>query len=48
MLPTGAFGSYKAEFDAPKRGEGYEEIRTVNFVWEGTDEQRALWDRYLF
>ncbi|KAL1412679.1 DNA kinase/phosphatase Pnk1 [Vanrija albida] len=47
LLPALAFGSYTADFEVPKLGEGFEEIRTVNFVWEGDEEQRKLWDRYL-
>lgn len=47
ILPETAFASYKAAFVPPEVKEGFEEVRTVNFVWEGTEDQRSLWDQYL-
>lgn len=46
-VPPMAFAQYQQAYEPPLMKEGFEEIRTVNFVWEGTDEQKALWDRYL-
>ncbi|KAK4683660.1 bifunctional polynucleotide phosphatase/kinase, partial [Tremellales sp. Uapishka_1] len=46
-LPMSAFFTYTAAFEKPTADEGFDEIRAVNFVWRGTAEQRALWDRYL-
>ncbi|BEI84414.1 hypothetical protein CcaverHIS002_0410180 [Cutaneotrichosporon cavernicola] len=47
ILPESAFASYKSGFEPPTLKEGFDELRTVNFVWDGTDEQRILWDQYL-
>lgn len=47
VLPKQAFISFSNAYDAPLKNEGFEEVRTVNFVWEGTAEQFKLWDRYL-
>lgn len=47
MLPLSAFGSYASAYERPEEDEGFEELRTVNFVWEGSEEQRRLWERYM-
>lgn len=47
MLPLSAFATYGSAFERPEMDEGFEELRTVNFVWEGTEEQRAIWNRYM-
>lgn len=47
LLPGSAFWSYKNDFQMPSIDEGFEEIKSVNFVWEGSDEQRRLWDMYM-
>jgi len=46
-VPHLAFAQYKQAYEKPEKKEGYEEVRTVNFVWEGDEAQRKLWDRYL-
>jgi bifunctional polynucleotide phosphatase/kinase len=47
LLPGTAFDGYKGQYEAPSVNEGFDEIRSVNFRWEGTDEQRRLWDMYM-
>lgn len=47
LLPASAFWGYKNDFQAPDVDEGFDEVRGVNFVWEGTDEQRRMWDMYM-
>jgi bifunctional polynucleotide phosphatase/kinase len=47
ILPESAFASYKSGFEPPTAKEGFDEVRTVNFVWDGTEDQRKLWDQYL-
>jgi bifunctional polynucleotide phosphatase/kinase len=47
LLPQVAFTSYAAAFERPDIKEGFDELRLVNFVWEGTDAQRRLWDMYM-
>ncbi|KAL7422837.1 DNA kinase/phosphatase Pnk1 [Cryptotrichosporon argae] len=47
LLPAIAFTSYAGSVQAPAVDEGFDEVRGVNFVWTGSDEQRKLWDRYL-
>jgi bifunctional polynucleotide phosphatase/kinase len=38
---------FMSAFERPEEDEGFDELRIVNFVWEGTDEQRKLWERYM-
>lgn len=47
LLPDTAFFSYQDKFEKPSLTEGFDELRTVNFVWEGTEEQKSKWDQYL-
>jgi bifunctional polynucleotide phosphatase/kinase len=47
-VPHLAFMQWKNAFETPELHEGFEEVRTVNFVWEGDEAQRKLWDRYYW
>lgn len=47
VVPKIAFGQFRSSYDVPQVKEGFEEIRAVNFVWQGREEQFKLWDRYL-
>ena len=47
MLPLSAFYTFGSAFERPEMDEGFDELRTVNFVWEGTEEQRGIWNRYM-
>ena len=46
-LPLSAFTSYESDFEAPAVDEGFDEVRAVNFKFEGSAEQRAKWDMWL-
>jgi bifunctional polynucleotide phosphatase/kinase len=47
LLPGSAFVSYGRDSERPMEDEGFDELRTVNFVWEGDETQRGLWMRYM-
>jgi len=47
LLPGTAFSSYASAFERPEMVEGFDELRTVNSVWEGTEQERRLWERYM-
>ncbi|WWC72602.1 polynucleotide kinase 3'-phosphatase [Kwoniella pini CBS 10737] len=47
LLPMSAFGSYVVAFEKPSIDEGFDEIRGVNFHFEGSEEQRKKWDMYM-
>ena len=46
MLPAVAFRGYASRFEEPKLSEGFEDIITVAFQFEGDEAQRAVWSRY--
>jgi bifunctional polynucleotide phosphatase/kinase len=47
LLPGSAFVSYERDYERPTEDEGFDELRTVDFVWEGDESQRRLWERYV-
>jgi bifunctional polynucleotide phosphatase/kinase len=47
ILPALAFSGYAAQSQEPDMNEGFDEIRGVNFVWKGSDEQRKKWDMWI-
>ncbi|WWD20754.1 polynucleotide kinase 3'-phosphatase [Kwoniella shandongensis] len=47
LLPLLAFTSYAAAFEPPSANEGFDEVRGVNFHFEGGEEQRRKWDMYM-
>lgn len=46
MLPSVAFRSFSSRFRAPKLAEGFEDVVTVDFVFEGDERQRTIWSRH--
>jgi bifunctional polynucleotide phosphatase/kinase len=42
-LPSGAFSSFQKSFETPDTTEGFAEVKTVQWVFQGTDEEKALW-----
>ncbi|RMD39303.1 hypothetical protein DV735_g5822, partial [Chaetothyriales sp. CBS 134920] len=46
MLPGIAFRSFLQRLQEPKLDEGFEDITTVDFVFQGSPEQQAVWSRY--
>lgn len=47
VLPYMAFTSYKSSFELPQVTEGFDELRTVNWVFDGSDEERRRWSMWL-
>ncbi|KAJ9656194.1 DNA kinase/phosphatase Pnk1 [Neophaeococcomyces mojaviensis] len=46
ILPPIAFRSFAQSFVEPKLDEGFQDITTVSFQFEGTDAERELWSKY--
>ncbi|ETN38028.1 polynucleotide kinase 3'-phosphatase [Cyphellophora europaea CBS 101466] len=46
MLPGIAFKSFQQRFQEPKLDEGFDDITTVDFSWQGTSEQQAVWSKH--
>jgi len=47
VLPGSAFATYEAIFEPPLKSEGFDEVKGVNFVFEGSREQREKWEMYM-
>lgn len=47
LLPNSAFINYVAQFEKPSLDEGFDELRSVNFVFVADDEQRRKWDMWM-
>ncbi|GAA5838084.1 hypothetical protein JCM5353_004491 [Sporobolomyces roseus] len=47
ILPEIAFSSFASAYQEPKLEEGFSEIKHISFKFEGTDEQRQKWERWL-
>ncbi|KAF9257815.1 PNK3P-domain-containing protein [Marasmius fiardii PR-910] len=47
LLPYLAFTSYKGAFEEPKLDEGFLEIKKINWVFEGDEEERRHWSMWL-
>ena len=45
--PLRRLQAYESDFEAPAVDEGFDEVRAVNFKFEGSAEQRAKWDMWL-
>ncbi|KAF1810281.1 putative DNA 3'-phosphatase Tpp1 [Eremomyces bilateralis CBS 781.70] len=46
ILPKVAFAGFATRYQPPKLEEGFQDIVTVNFQFEGTAEQRQIWSHY--
>jgi bifunctional polynucleotide phosphatase/kinase len=42
-----AFTSFRDSYEEPTLDEGFHEVKKVNFVFEGTDEERRMWEMWL-
>lgn len=46
MLPGIAFRTYKARFKKPKMKEGFSDLVEVDFMWEGEEEEKKIWEKF--
>ncbi|KAI9671732.1 MAG: hypothetical protein M1831_003260 [Alyxoria varia] len=46
MLPKLAFTGFASRFEEPRKEEGFEEVVSVDFRFQGTEEERKVWGRY--
>jgi bifunctional polynucleotide phosphatase/kinase len=46
-VPYNAFTMFKAQYEEPIITEGFKELRYVNWVFEGSDEERRRWNMWL-
>ncbi|KAI9493014.1 polynucleotide kinase 3 phosphatase-domain-containing protein [Zychaea mexicana] len=41
-----AFRTFKSKLQTPQLSEGFDEIKKINFVFEGSDEDKAAWSKW--
>ena len=47
LVPYSAFANFKSTYEEPTLAEGFAEIKTVNWKFEGSDEARERWSMWL-
>ncbi|KDR81406.1 hypothetical protein GALMADRAFT_239283 [Galerina marginata CBS 339.88] len=47
LLPYGAFTGFRDNYEEPELSEGFSEIKKVNWVFEGTEEEKKRWSMWL-
>ncbi|KAJ4488291.1 polynucleotide kinase 3 phosphatase-domain-containing protein [Lentinula aciculospora] len=47
LVPYLAFTSFRSNHEEPTLSEGYSEIKEVNWVFEGTEEEKKCWSMWL-
>jgi bifunctional polynucleotide phosphatase/kinase len=47
LLPYHAIAAYTKDYEAPTMSEGFSEIKTINWVFEGDAEAKRRWSMWL-
>lgn len=47
LLPYTAFTLFRDAYKEPEITEGFSEIKKVNWVFEGTEEEKRYWSMWL-
>ncbi|KAE9406991.1 PNK3P-domain-containing protein [Gymnopus androsaceus JB14] len=47
IVPFLAYTSFRNDYEEPDSSEGFSEIKKVNWVWEGTEEEKRHWSMWL-
>jgi bifunctional polynucleotide phosphatase/kinase len=47
LLPDVAFTTFNGAYEAPTAAEGFAEVQRVDFVFEGSAEERRRWGMWL-
>ena len=47
FLPYVAFSSFAEKFEEPKEIEGFLEVMTVNWLFEGSEDEQRNWSMWL-
>jgi bifunctional polynucleotide phosphatase/kinase len=47
LLPYLAFTGFRDAYEEPEMAEGFSEIKRVNWVFEGTEEEMSYWSMWL-
>ncbi|KIM49030.1 hypothetical protein M413DRAFT_438191 [Hebeloma cylindrosporum] len=47
LLPYAAFTGFRDNYEEPELSEGFTEVKNVNWVFEGTEEEKRYWSMWL-
>ena len=47
ILPYVAFTGFRDNYEEPELSEGFSEVKNVNWVFEGTEEEKRYWSMWL-
>ncbi|KAI0075790.1 PNK3P-domain-containing protein [Panus rudis PR-1116 ss-1] len=47
MLPYSALTDFRSKYEEPELAEGFSDIRQINWVFEGSEEERRRWRMWL-
>jgi len=47
LLPYIAFTGFRDNYEEPELSEGFSEVKNVNWVFEGTEEEKRYWSMWL-
>ncbi|KAJ7606788.1 polynucleotide kinase 3 phosphatase-domain-containing protein [Roridomyces roridus] len=47
VVPKVAYTGYKKQFEEPQRDEGFTEIKKINWIFDGTEEERKAWAKWF-
>ena len=47
MLPRSVLLGFQKAYEEPTQAEGFSEIKKVNWVFEGSDEEKARYNMWL-
>jgi len=47
LLPYPAFTGFRDAYEEPEMVEGFSQIKRVNWVFEGTEEEKSYWSMWL-
>jgi bifunctional polynucleotide phosphatase/kinase len=47
VVPQLAFAQFKSNFEEPELVEGFTQIKKVNWVFSGSQEERETWGKWL-
>jgi len=47
LLPYNAITGYTRDYEAPMMSEGFSEIKTINWVFQGDAEAKRRWSMWL-
>lgn len=47
LLGKIAFRTFKSKLQPPTMAEGFDELKQINFVFEGSEEARRKWKQWL-